>query len=208
MAAFRFRPAVPAVAVAAAVSLAVSGCGSRIGSAPGTATPRAATSSGTAREFGPTCARVPRSGPGSFADMARLPVATAVSRNPLLTILTSAIRRADRATGLNAAHDITLFAPTNAAFGRMSHGQLASLMQDKDALDKLLSYSVVNRRLTPAQLSKGSFTTLGTGSLTTSGSGQSYQVGNASGMARVVCGNVQTANATVYMIDTVLTLPS
>ncbi|RCH59689.1 fasciclin domain-containing protein, partial [Streptomyces sp. SDr-06] len=37
--------------------------------------------------------------------------------------------------------------------------------------------------------------------LTTSGSGTSYKVNDS---ANVVCGNVPTANATVYIIDTVL----
>ena len=34
--------------------------------------------------------------------------------------------------------------------------------------------------------------------------GETYAVNNA----RVVCGNVQTANATVYIVDTVLMPPS
>jgi uncharacterized surface protein with fasciclin (FAS1) repeats len=36
--------------------------------------------------------------------------------------------------------------------------------------------------------------------VTTSGSGESYKVNDSN----VVCGNVQTANATVYIIDTVM----
>ena len=35
-----------------------------------------------------------------------------------------------------------------------------------------------------------------------SGSGEAFTVGDAG--AKVVCGNVQTANATVYIIDSVL----
>lgn len=40
--------------------------------------------------------------------------------------------------------------------------------------------------------------------ITTSGSGESYIV---NGSAKVVCGNVKTANTTVYIIDSVL-MPS
>jgi hypothetical protein len=43
------------------------------------------------------------------------------------------------------------------------------------------------------------------GTLTTSGSGESSTVGKDN--ANVVCGNVQTANATVYIIDSVLMPP-
>ena len=43
--------------------------------------------------------------------------------------------------------------------------------------------------------------TLGGGTITVEGSGEDFTVG---GKAKIVCGNVQTANATVYIIDGVL----
>jgi uncharacterized surface protein with fasciclin (FAS1) repeats len=43
------------------------------------------------------------------------------------------------------------------------------------------------------------------GTLSVSGSGSAY---NLNGTAQVVCGNVQTANATVYILGRVLSLPS
>jgi uncharacterized surface protein with fasciclin (FAS1) repeats len=52
-------------------------------------------------------------------------------------------------------------------------------------------------------LENGDFATLQGKSVTTSGSGEDYKAGDAS----VVCGDVQTRNATVYIIDTVMMPP-
>ena len=59
----------------------------------------------------------------------------------------------------------------------------------------------MGQKLAPKDLEKGSFDTLEKSKLTTSGSGESYTVNDS---AKVVCGNVKTANANVYIIDTVL----
>ena len=59
---------------------------------------------------------------------------------------------------------------------------------------------MVPGRLTPAQLA-GTHKTLEGGELTVAGSGTDFTV---NGNSAVVCGNVQTANATVYIVDTVL----
>ena len=53
----------------------------------------------------------------------------------------------------------------------------------------------------PRPTSRAAHKTLQGGDLTVTGSGQSFMV---DGKAAVVCGNVQTANATVYIIDSVL----
>ncbi|MEY9969140.1 hypothetical protein ABIA33_007227 [Streptacidiphilus sp. MAP12-16] len=58
--------------------------------------------------------------------------------------------------------------------------------------------AVIDR--TPAAV----YTTLEKQSLMTSGSGESFKVNDS---VNVVCGNVQTANANVEIIDTVLTPP-
>jgi uncharacterized surface protein with fasciclin (FAS1) repeats len=61
---------------------------------------------------------------------------------------------------------------------------------------------VIPGQLSPAQI-VGTHNTVQGAPLTVTGSGNSLQVNNAS----VVCGGVQTANATVYMVDTVLMPP-
>ncbi|MEW2414839.1 fasciclin domain-containing protein [Streptomyces sp. NPDC046866] len=165
------------------------------------APPAAADATGATQPFGPACASVPRSGAGSFAGMAKDPVATAASNNPALSTLVSAVKQAGLVDTLNNAKDITVFAPTNDAFAKIPKADLDKLLADKAALTKVLTYHVVGRRLESGQLANGSFPTLQKGMVTTSGSGSAYRV---NGTAGVVCGDVQTANATVHIIDTVL----
>ncbi|MFJ3202714.1 fasciclin domain-containing protein [Streptomyces sp. NPDC086989] len=155
----------------------------------------------TDRPFGPACAGVPAEGAGSFAGMAKDPVATAASNNPALSTLVAAVKRAGLADTLNNAQDITVFAPTDDAFAKLPKADLDKVLADKATLTKILTYHVVGQRLSPKQLENGSFETLQKGKVTTSGSGESYEVNDS---ASVVCGNVKTANAAVYIIDTVL----
>ena len=64
----------------------------------------------------------------------------------------------------------------------------------------MLTYHVVPGQLAPDQLA-GSYKTLQGCTIRVSGSGEDFKV---NGNASVVCGNVKTANATVYLIDQVL----
>ncbi|MFI9150638.1 fasciclin domain-containing protein [Streptomyces sp. NPDC053367] len=151
--------------------------------------------------FGPACASVPKNGAGSFDGMAKDPVATAASNNPALSTLVTAVQKAGLVDTLNNAQNITVFAPTNDAFDKIPKATLDKVLADKAMLTKILTYHVVGQKLTPTDLPNGSFDTLEKSKLTTSGSGESYTVNDS---AEVVCGNVKTANANVYIIDTVL----
>jgi uncharacterized surface protein with fasciclin (FAS1) repeats len=205
-----------AVATAALLPLALTACSddgksdsasSDSGKASATATDKATGSDDAGKTdtmdepFGPACSSVPKSGAGSFDGMAQDPVATAASNNPALSTLVSAVKKAGLVDTLNNAKDITVFAPTNDAFAKIPKATLDKVLADKARLTKILTYHVVGRRLTPKDLEKGSFTTLEKEKLTTSGSGESYTVNDSS---KVVCGNVKTANANVYIVDTVL----
>ncbi|MFJ7903996.1 fasciclin domain-containing protein [Streptomyces sp. NPDC096198] len=151
--------------------------------------------------FGPACSAVPKNGAGSFDGMAKDPVATAASNNPALSTLVSAVQKAGLVDTLNNAQDITVFAPTNDAFKKIPKVTLDKVLNDKAELTKILTYHVVGKKLTPKDLENGSFDTLEKSQVMTSGSGESYTV---NGSAKVVCGNVRTANANVYIIDSVL----
>jgi uncharacterized surface protein with fasciclin (FAS1) repeats len=158
--------------------------------------------SGDMVNFGPGCAAVPTdpSNAGSFESMGKVPVATAASGNPLLSTLVTAVKKADLVDSLNSADGITVFAPTNDAFGKIPKADLDKVLADKKTLTSVLTYHVVPGKLTPADLA-GTHKTLQGDDLTVTGSGESFEVGGA---ASVVCGNVQTANANVYIIDSVL----
>lgn len=159
----------------------------------------------TPQQFGSACSAVPASGPGSFSGMAADPVATAASHNPVLSTLVGAVKKANLVDTLNSAKDITVFAPYNGAFEKIPAATLSKVLADQAGLKKLLTYHVVGQRISPADLASGNFKTLEGASITTSGSGQDFKV---NGNASVICGNVQTANATVYIIDTVLMPPA
>ncbi|MFF0305226.1 fasciclin domain-containing protein [Streptomyces sp. NPDC004562] len=159
------------------------------------------TASTMDQPFGPACSAVPKNGAGSFDGMAEDPVATAASHNPALSTLVTAVKKAGLVDTLNNAQGITVFAPTNDAFGKIPKATLDKVLNDKAMLTKILTYHVVGQKLTPKDMENGSFDTLEKSKVMTSGSGESYTV---QGSAKVVCGNVTTANATVHIIDAVL----
>jgi uncharacterized surface protein with fasciclin (FAS1) repeats len=154
-----------------------------------------------AQTFGAGCSAVPADGAGSFNGMATEPVATAASANPALKTLVAAVGAAGLADTLNSAEDITVFAPTEDAFAKVPKKDLNALLADKAALTKVLTYHVVAGELSPEDVA-GTHKTLEGEDVTVEGSGEDFTVG--AGKATVVCGNVPTANATVYLIDSVM----
>ncbi|HTW16016.1 MAG TPA: fasciclin domain-containing protein [Nocardioides sp.] len=153
------------------------------------------------KPYGDACADIPADGPASFTGMAAEPVATAASANPLLSTLVTAVGEAGLVDALNSAEALTVFAPANPAFEAVPEEDLNALLADKEQLTAVLSHHVVPERISPDQLS-GEFETLGGDMLTIQGEGEAATIGDEG--ATVLCGNVQTANATVYIIDTVL----
>ncbi|HEY7856928.1 MAG TPA: fasciclin domain-containing protein [Candidatus Nanopelagicales bacterium] len=150
--------------------------------------------------FGAGCAAVPTSGAGSFSGMVTAPVASAASANPVLSTLVTAVKAAGLVDTLNSAQGITVFAPANSAFAKIPAAALNSVLANKPELTKILTYHVIAGELSPAQLA-GTHKTLEGGTVTVTGSGTDFTV---NGTAKVVCGNVPTANATVYIVDSVL----
>ena len=102
---------------------------------------------------------------------------------------------------LNAAPAITVFAPTNDAFGKIPADTLNKVLADKPTLTKILTNHVVAGKISPDKLA-GDHQTLAGTTITVKGSGEMFTVGKEN--ASVVCGNVTTANATVYIVDSVL----
>jgi uncharacterized surface protein with fasciclin (FAS1) repeats len=169
-----------------------------------------AAASPSANLVGPGCqayAQQVPTGPGSVAGMAMDPVAVAASNNPQLTTLTAALSgklnpQVNLVDTLNSGQ-FTVFAPTDAAFGKLDAATIDSLKTNAPLLNKILTYHVVSGQLSPAQVG-GAHKTVQGADVTVTGSGNNLTANNAS----VVCGGVQTANAVVYMIDTVLMPPN
>ena len=215
-----------ALATTAALALTLTACGgggeSASGSSSGSASSSSAASSSPAEEsttgsaseepFGEACAEVPTEGEGSVQGMSDDPVATAASNNPLLSTLVQAVTAANLADSLNSQEAITVLAPANPAFEAVPADALQALLKDNAQLTSVLTHHVIEGRLSPDPLA-GEQTTLNGDTLTIEGSGEEFTVaaeGTVLGEnpANVICGNVQTANATVYIIDQVLAPPA
>ncbi|SEK88786.1 Uncaracterized surface protein containing fasciclin (FAS1) repeats [Blastococcus sp. DSM 46786] len=200
------------------LAITLSACGSDDTAAESTAATTPSTSSSAPESsaaaapvsdepFGEGCAAVPTEGPGSFQGMSADPVATAASNNPALSTLVQAVQAASLVDTLNTTQDITVLAPANPAFEAVPADALQGLLADTPALTAVLTHHVIPGRLAPDELA-GTHTTLNNDEVTIEGSGETFTIGADStvvGMeASVICGNVQTANATVYIIDQVL----
>jgi len=206
---------IAAIAAALAFPLTLAACGGGAIASPGASTAPSSSVTSTSSSpamtpsanpmsempFGDGCASVPTSGKGSFDGMSSDPVATAASNNPLLSTLVTAVTKAGLGDTLNNAENITVFAPTNDAFAKIDKKTLDKVLADKATLTAILTAHVVGQKLSPDMLA-GEFDTLNPKQgVTVEGTGEDFTV---NGNAKVICGNVQTANATVYIIDTVL----
>jgi uncharacterized surface protein with fasciclin (FAS1) repeats len=146
-------------------------------------------------------------GPGSVAGMAQDPVTVAASNNPQLKTLTQALSgklnpNVNLVDTLNGG-EFTVFAPTDEAFAKIDPATIEKLKTDKDLLTSILTYHVVPGQASPAKV-VGTHKTVQGADVTVTGEGNNLKVNDAS----VVCGGVSTANAQVYMIDTVLMPPA
>jgi uncharacterized surface protein with fasciclin (FAS1) repeats len=160
---------------------------------------------------GPGCAAYAEAvpdGAGSVSGMAQDPVATAASNNPLLTTLVSAVSGqlnpdVDLVSTLNS-DEFTVFAPVDEAFAKIDPATIETLKTDSALLSSILTYHVIPGQLTPDEVI-GTHTTVQGAEVTVDGPTDTLTING--GASAVICGGVQTANATVYLIDTVLMPP-
>ena len=163
---------------------------------------------------GPGCedyaSQVP-DGAGSVDGMAQDPVATAASNNPLLKTLTAAVsgklnKDVNLVDTLNGG-EFTVFAPVDDAFAKLPKETVKTLgtPEGAETLTSVLTYHVVAGQLGPDEVA-GTHKTVNGADVTVEGEGDAITVGE--GKAQVICGGVKTANATVYLIDSVLMPPS
>ena len=158
--------------------------------------------------IGAGCAIFPAAGAGSAAAIATVPVGIAVSTVPQLSTLTQAIIAANLVDVVNTREDVTLLAPSDAAFAALGPDAVPALLTDVPRLTTLITHHVLPGRLTPDQL-VGEHTTLNGDQVTIAGPAgtptlTADQTAPAAVQATVVCGDVPTANATLYVIDQVL----
>jgi uncharacterized surface protein with fasciclin (FAS1) repeats len=209
------------LALAVAATFALSACsmgGSAATAEPSTEasapsmepTEEAMTADPAANLVGPGCAAYAEAvpdGDGSIEGMSGDPVAVAASNNPMLTTLTAAVSgqlnpEVNLVDTLNG-DEFTVFAPVDEAFAAIDPATIESLKTDTATLTSILTYHVVPGQIEPADIA-GTHTTVQGADLEVTGEGDAWMVNDAN----VICGGVQTANATVYLIDAVLMPPA
>ncbi|MFG1644662.1 fasciclin domain-containing protein [Amycolatopsis sp. NPDC049252] len=210
------------IGLTAAAALTLTACGSgdtassgSSSSAPAPSSSMAAPSSSMAAAadgvttnadvFGPACSQLPQgSSPGSLDSMGPQPVASAASTNPLLTKLVAAVKATNLVDTLNSQQAITVFAPADPAFAALGDAKFNELAGKPAELAPILQYHVVGKRYDAKGLAAaGSLESLNTagGPLKIEGTGDTMTVNGA----KILCGNIPTKNATVFVIDKVLT---
>jgi uncharacterized surface protein with fasciclin (FAS1) repeats len=180
------------------------------GTAPGSSAAASSSAAPVARgPIGTGCDLFPTEGAGSLAAIATVPVGAAVSAVPQLSTLTQAVISANLVDVVNSRPDVTVLAPSDAAFAALGPDELPALLADVPRLTRLLTHHVIPGRLAPDQL-PGEHPTLNGDSITVAGPADAPTVAvdqtvAGAAAATVACGNVPTANATVYVVDQVLT---
>ncbi len=219
------------VSAIAALTLALGACGgtetpasapasSAASAAPSSSAEATSASSSAAADgvttnddvFGPACNMLPQGdAPGSLNNMGPQPVASAASTNPLLTTLVTAVGKVPGlADTLNQQKAITVYAPYNGAFDEVKtavgDAAFTALLSDPTKLGALLSYHVVPQRYdADGLIAAGKTTELAGGDVTVGGTAEALTLTSGNGTeAKVLCGNIPTSNATVFVIDKVL----
>ena len=146
---------------------------------------------------------------GTLEGMTDDPVATAASNNPVLTTLTAAVGAADLGDTLNGAEALTVFAPTDCAFAELDPATLQAALDDPSGLlTQVLGFHVIaGQRLSSEDLAGVTELETFTGAmLPIEVDGDTITVGG--GQATVLVPDIQTANATVFLIDSVMLPPA
>jgi uncharacterized surface protein with fasciclin (FAS1) repeats len=139
---------------------------------------------------------------GSHAASAKGPkdiVDTAVAAGSFGTLVT-AVQAAGLVEVLKGEGPFTVFAPTDDAFAKLPEGTLESLLKDKDALTKVLTYHVV-----PGEVRAADVVQLASAKTV---QGQSIRIDTSSGVkvddANVIQTDIAASNGVIHVIDTVI----
>lgn len=122
--------------------------------------------------------------------------------NPQFSTLVKGLDATNLTEVLKKNSGLTVFAPTNAAFAALPAGELDRLMKDPAALQKVLTYHVINATVDSSKIkgAKGEVKTVAGTDITVDGSGASLMANNAT----IVQADVKATNGTVHVVDKVL----
>ena len=124
------------------------------------------------------------------------------------TTLVAAVKAAGLVNTLEGKGPFTVFAPTNAAFGKLPAGTVDTLVkpENKPTLTKILTYHVVPGRLEASDLTDGKKLKTAEGEELTvkKADGKVMIVDAKGGAATVTISNVHQSNGVIHVVDTVL----
>ena len=124
------------------------------------------------------------------------------------TTLVAAVKAAGLVDTLASKGPFTVFAPTNAAFGKLPAGTVDTLVkpENKATLTKILTYHVVPGKLAAADLTDGKkLKTVQGEELTVKNAGGKVTLTDAKGgTSTVTIPNVNQSNGVIHVVDTVL----
>jgi uncharacterized surface protein with fasciclin (FAS1) repeats len=162
------------------------------------------SASPAAAPVGADCgAVVPAKGRGSLGSVGTERAITATSGNPRLSVFIAAVRSARLQRTLNSRGSYTLVIPDNSAFAALPQAQTLRLRKSGQ-LQKIVRYHTVPAMIGPHQFATGATPkTLQGKPLRLSQTGSVYKVNGAT----VLCGNIRTSNASVYIVNKVLLPP-
>jgi uncharacterized surface protein with fasciclin (FAS1) repeats len=135
--------------------------------------------------------------------------------SPIHKTLVAAVKAGGLVDTLNSPGPFTVFAPTDDAFAKLPAGTVETLVkpENKDTLDKILTYHVVAGRISAKQLEnlirkgggKATLKTVQSEDLTAIMSGNKIMLTDAKGgMTTITTADVFQSNGVIHVIDTVL----
>ena len=124
------------------------------------------------------------------------------------TTLVAAVKAAGLVPTLEGKGPFTVFAPTNAAFGKLPAGTVDTLVkpENKATLTKILTYHVVPGKLEASDLTDGKKMKTAEGEELTvkKQDGKVWIVDAKGGTSMVTISNVNQSNGVIHVVDTVL----
>jgi uncharacterized surface protein with fasciclin (FAS1) repeats len=137
------------------------------------------------------------------------------ANSPINKTLVAAVKAGGLVDTLNSPGPFTVFAPTDDAFAKLPAGTVEMLVkpENKDTLDKILTYHVVAGKISAKQLEgmikkgggKASLETVQGEDLTATASGGKIILTDAKGgISTITTADVFQSNGVIHIVDTVL----
>ena len=133
--------------------------------------------------------------------MKKMTIVETATGNKDFSILMQAVDAADLRSALNGEGPFTIFAPTNKAFEALPKGELEALLKDKKKLTSILTYHVVQGKVTAAQVVKlDKATTMNGQDIMIKKNDNGVTIDNA----KVVTTDIECSNGVIHVIDKVI----